>query len=170
MAYYLPQRRETFARINGVGAAKLEEYGEAFLAVIRHHAHTHELKERAIAPRRRERNPSVNRRVPTIQTTKRLLSQKLSVSEIAEQRGLTEGTVINHLERLASAGEKLDLAHVMPAREYLARIEAAFLECGSQFLAPVLDFLGQAYSYDDLRLVRIYLRQKKEVTSQEPIT
>ena len=165
MAHYLPQSYESFARINGVGAAKLEEYSEGFLAVIRHHAHTYDLKERVLPSRRRERDRSVQRKGSTYDETRELLSQKLSISEIAEQRGLTEGTVINHLERLVRAGEKLDLAHVIPPPERLAKIEAAFQESGGLSLSPVRDLLGEGFSYEELTFIRIYLRQKLEVAS-----
>ena len=99
-----------------------------------------------------------------------MFSQHLSIGEIAEQRGLTERTVFNHLERLVSAGEKLDLAHVIPSLERLAKIEAAFQECGSQFLAPVKDLLGEGFSYEELTLIRIHLRQKQEAAPQDRIT
>ena len=164
MASYLPQSLESFSRINGVGKAKLEEYGESFLSVIQHHAHDHGLREKPIPGRRRERdgNRTARRSGSTYEETKRLFDQKLTIYQIAQQRGLSENTIVNHLERLARSGVELDLGHVLPPREYLDRIAAAFEEHGSQFLAPVRDSLGEAYSYEELRLVRLYLRQRGE--------
>jgi ATP-dependent DNA helicase RecQ len=88
------------------------------------------------------------------------LEQGLTIYQVAQQRGLGEGTVMNHLERLVMAGEKLDLAHLLPPPEHLAKIESAFNERGTQFLAPVREALGEGYSYEELRLVRLHLRRR----------
>ena len=48
MARYYPQSRDSFSRISGVGNAKLEEYGEDFLKVIREHTANGQLRERPI--------------------------------------------------------------------------------------------------------------------------
>ena len=48
MAYYSPQGRESFGRISGVGAAKLEQYSEEFLTVIMNYAEENGLSERPI--------------------------------------------------------------------------------------------------------------------------
>ena len=46
MAYYLLQSHESFSRISGVGETKLEEFGDAFLQVVRDHAQKNGLSER----------------------------------------------------------------------------------------------------------------------------
>ena len=165
MAAYLPQTLESFGRINGVGTAKLEEYGERFLAAIVDHARPRGLGEKPIPGRRRERESSrtAQRSGSTHEETKRLFGQKLTIHQIAQQRGLSEGTIIGHLERLALAGKELDLGHVLPPPEYLDRIVAAFQAHGAQFLAPVRDSLRDAHTYEELRLVRIYLRQRERL-------
>ena len=89
-----------------------------------------------------------------------LLSQRLSISQIAQQRGLAESTIIAHIERLAGQSIRLDLDHLMPAEERLKGIEEAFRVCGGALLRPVLEVLGTGFTYDELRLVRIYLRQE----------
>ena len=50
----------------------------------------------------------------TYETTKELLSQGLSIGEIAQQRGLAETTIVGHLERVSQQGETLDLGHILP--------------------------------------------------------
>ena len=175
MAAYFPQSHESLLRINGVGRAKLEQFGDAFLDVIRTYAHAHGLEERAIPSRpagAAEQRRSAGRDSPrrhmgsTNAETKRLLMEKLSIEQIAQQRSLTEGTIIAHLERMVEAGEELDLAHVLPPTRYMAKIEAAFTECGSQALAPVMDYLDKAFSYNELRLARIHLRQSGRLSDQ----
>jgi len=46
MAYYIPQSRDSLASISGVGEVKLEQFGEAFLPIIRTYAGLHNLAER----------------------------------------------------------------------------------------------------------------------------
>ena len=49
MAYYVPQTSENLARISGVGAVKLEQLGEEFLAEMVAYAREHEIEERPIS-------------------------------------------------------------------------------------------------------------------------
>ena len=49
MAYYVPQTSENLARVSGVGAVKLEQLGEEFLAEIMAYAREHEIEERPIS-------------------------------------------------------------------------------------------------------------------------
>ena len=161
MATYFPQIRESLSRISGVGNAKLEQFGEEFLALIRSYAQQHGLPERSIPRPRRERTRQARRAGSTLDETNGLFLQKLPISEIAKRRGLTETTIIGHLERLVTAGEEIALDYLMPPPERLAKIEAAFQKNGELYLAPVRDLLGEEFSYQELNLVRIYLRQKQ---------
>ena len=175
MAAVFPQSLESFSRIPGVGAAKLEKYGGPFLEVIRSFADANGLQDQTTAlpgrdrPRARDRDrdreretdrqPTERRRRTTYDDTRELLSQKLTVSQIAQQRNLAEPTIIGHLERMAAQGETLELEHLLPEAARLEKMKAAFEVCGSDFLAPVREFLGRGYTYDELRLARIYLSQ-----------
>ena len=177
MAYYLPQSLESFARINGVGTVKLGEYGEEFLALIRHYSQEQGMTERPIPSRRRQRNErpipqcsgekivSFPRPASTYEETKKLFLQKLSISEIANLRGLAKNTILGHLERLVLAGERLEFDHLIPSSTRFARIEAAFQETANHFLAPVRELLGEEYSYEELHLVRLCLRQRQGIAS-----
>ena len=49
MAYYIPQNLNSLSRISGVGAVKLEQYGDDFLAVVREYAGEHGLADRSQA-------------------------------------------------------------------------------------------------------------------------
>ena len=95
----------------------------------------------------------------TFKETKRLLKQGLPLEEIARRRGYTVETVLRHIERFVGAGKEVPLAHLMAPAERLVKIMAAFQSTGSEYLAPVLELLGEGYSYNELRLVRAYLRQ-----------
>ena len=87
--------------------------------------------------------------------TLQLLQQGLAIPEIAEERGLSQGTVMAHIERIVNAGEAVDLTPLLPARERRERIEAALHAAGHDRLAPAKELLGDDYSYDEIRLVRL---------------
>jgi ATP-dependent DNA helicase RecQ len=66
---------------------------------------------------------------------------------------LQTSTVVGHLAEALEAGEDVDIDRliVKPKRDAIA---AAFDKLGSVQLRPVLDHLGDGYSYGELRLVR----------------
>ena len=135
---------EEFSRIHGVGDVKLEQYGPEFLEVIRGYSEVNGLPNRTGVSVKRQQPES--RRGATYNETKSLLAQKLSVSQIAQQRNLAETTIIGHLERMAGQGLILDLEHLLPSAEKLDNITEAFDVCGSDLLRPVWEFLGTQYA------------------------
>lgn len=102
----------------------------------------------------------------TEKQTLSLVRQGLSLTEIAERRGLSPNTVLTHMERVAEKGEAPEIAHLLPSPERCARIADAFRAAESDYLlAPVKERLGDGFSYEELRLVRLRLRlcQPEEV-------
>ena len=106
--------------------------------------------------------------------TKKLVMEGLPLHRIAERRGFTVGTILSHIERLAQAGEDLDIGHLAPPPERSAKIESGFRQAGSlDRLGPVREILGEEFSWEELRLVRIRLRQhlaeKRDSGSEENV-
>ncbi len=161
MAYYYPQSRDAFSRISGVGQAKLEEYGESFLRVIRDYAVLNQLHERPIPQSARRERRSARALSQTYTQTRDLLREGLSIEDVAIRRGLAENTVIGHMERLLEAGERFDISEWLPPHERRLSIEAAFRQAGAELLGPVHERLGGDYSYDEIRLVRLHLAQQQ---------
>ena len=160
IALQFPQTRDSFSRISGVGAVKLEQYSEDFLVVIRDYIRENGLEQRNTPPRQTGRERTALRAGSTYDETRGLLLQKLPIGEIARRRGLTVGTIISHVEVLVASGEQLDLGDLMPPDDRMAKIEVAFEDSGSLHLAPVRESLGEKYSYEEIRLVRVGLQQK----------
>ena len=168
IAASVPLTLEHFASIPGVGEVKLRQYGQAFLKVIQEYAEANGLPpvtydrlvrwEVGNEPVGRER-PSRGRGA-TYAATRELLSQGLSIGDAAQQRGLARTTIVGHLERISDQGEPLDLTHLLPSQERLSEIEQAFHSCGSVFLRAVWECLGPEFSYEEIRLARLYLRQE----------
>ena len=73
IASRLPQSRESFSRISGIGARKLEEFSDEFLAVIRSYARENGLTESDITPRRNKRKSPERRTGTTYHKTRELL-------------------------------------------------------------------------------------------------
>ncbi len=159
MAYYLPRSKESLSRISGVGAKKLEDLGDAFLSIIVAHAQTHDLQEREIPAPRNGGSSRVKRLGATHDQTKELLQQGMNVEEIARSRGLAPTTISRHIEDLIQSGDKLDLSRLMPSQERIDSVRAAFAQTGGNLLSPVKAILGDEYSYDEIRLVKLYLQQ-----------
>ena len=160
MAHYAPQGLDSFAAIGGVGDRKLATYGDVFVAEIRTYAAEENLAERPVPPRRSGGSTRSGRPTgATYEETKALVLEGLNVGEIAQRRGISQQTVLNHLERLAAAGERLELAHLMPPERRFRRIQGAFRAVGGERLTPVRDYLGDGFSFEEIRLVRLWLSQ-----------
>jgi ATP-dependent DNA helicase RecQ len=166
MAHYFPQSDDTFIQISGVGDTKLKEFGGAFLTVIRDYCRLHDLEDKlAQNPmprsirRRPERKPTTkpNREPKTLDETRKMIRQGMTLSEIAEGRQLSKNTVIGHVERLIKSGERTGIANLLPDQTRIDAIKSAFDLHGYNLLSPVREFLGDDYTYDELRIVRAFL-------------
>ena len=164
MAYFLPRDREGFARISGVGRMKLREFADEFLGVIRDYAEARNLAERPKPQRQVRRRRETGRRGSTYRETLDLYTQGLSIVEVSQRRGLAETTIMGHLEHLMAAGESLSLERELPSAERVTRIAEAFDQTESWNLTPVKELLGDDFSYNELRLVRVWLDQQGRMT------
>ncbi|MDE2815295.1 MAG: RecQ family ATP-dependent DNA helicase, partial [Chloroflexota bacterium] len=117
----------------------------------------------AVASRLRQAKIAPGYRLSLSETETRTLElarHGLSVTEMAAKRGLSAGTVIAHLERIIETDEALDLTHLLPPTDRYAQIVDAFsAESDDGLLKPVKERLGDDYAYEELRLVRLRLRQ-----------
>lgn len=96
-------------------------------------------------------------RVSTYEKTLALIAEKLSLAEIAGKRGMTIGTIISHLEKLKAKNPKLDLNIYKPKEKDFKVISDAFKESKETKISPVHRILDGRYSYEELRLARLFL-------------
>ena len=170
MAYFLPQSRESFLRVSGVGAMKLEEYGETFLKVIGEYARENNLSERPNVSRGRGtlRRDSLKTRQCLVSTghrrtgstyaaTIKLIESGMTLDEVASARELSEATIISHIEKMLSSGEKINIEHLRLPKERFQKIKSAFEKSGGTFLSPVREMLGEDYTYEELKVARWFL-------------
>ncbi|MBI4492370.1 MAG: helix-turn-helix domain-containing protein, partial [Chloroflexi bacterium] len=157
MAAELPHTREHLLRLQGVGAQRAEDYGEVFLEAIAEYVRQTGAQPTASAPpappqtRPRTRVPGL-----TVRTTLDLFHQGLQPAEIAAERQLALSTIEGHLAEAMEAGERLDLERLVSVEKRRA-IGAVMAELGPGPLKPVMERLGEGYTYGELRLVRAAL-------------
>ena len=156
IATHAPRDDQSFLRIRGVGESKLRQYGGWFMTVIREHSGDRDGEERSIGVTTSARRPSPGQ---TYSRTLELVREGLNVGEVAQQRGISQKTVLTHMERLTDEGESFDITHLMPPERRYLRIARAFRAVNGERLTPVMDRLGGAFTYEELRLVRLHLRQ-----------
>ena len=163
MAASRPVTAEAFARVPGVGQAKLAAYGEAFTDVVRRYVEAHgiaaaEEPSRADALRRAgagERAAAVDAR----QHAGAAGRGGCRWRRLRRSGGSRRRRCSGHIESLDRAGEALEVGHLAPSAERMRRIEEAFSVCGSAFLRPVWEYLGSEFGYDEIRVARVCLRQ-----------
>ena len=104
-------------------------------------------------------------KVSTYEATRDLVVQKLSLKDMAKRRGLTAGTIIEHLEKLAERKQidpVHDLAHIDRDPDRFEEMRKAFATSykkdKSMPLSPARAILGEGYSYDELRLARLFMQ------------
>lgn len=96
-------------------------------------------------------------KVSTLEVTKKLLEERLTVEEMAKRRGVVPGTVIGHLEKLKALGELPDISYMKPPKKMLDQIAHAFAEQEGTSLTPVFNALEGKYSFDELKLARLFI-------------
>jgi ATP-dependent DNA helicase RecQ len=168
MARKVPRTPAEFANISGVGRAKLEDLGGPFLGVINAYVRQHGMPATASAGRQAEdpgecRQPlseesSTRASSRSYLETRRIVSAGASLEKVAAERGMSAQTIVGHIERLVESGIAVEWGHLLPSPERRAEIERVFEILGDDPLRPVWDELGGAYSYNEIRLVRLARR------------
>ncbi len=163
MARRFPQSLESLERIHGIGREKRNTFGEAFLGAIRLYLEeTGAQTDTAFVQTPSVTRSSNNAKRSTVSTpsdthaaTRSLVEQKCSIEEMARRRGFAISTIISHLEILVNA-EALDIDYLKPDPIRLATIHRAFEDCSGSALAPVRQKLGGDFSYEELRIARLF--------------
>ena len=104
----------------------------------------------------------------TLEYTAQLLSQGLTVEQIAAQRGLSPGTIYSHAAKLITAG-RVQVESVVP-ETILNKIEAAIHKVGSvEYLYPIKLVLPDEIGYDLIRCaVEGWKRRQGQPADQAP--
>jgi ATP-dependent DNA helicase RecQ len=151
-------------RIHGVGQAKLDKYGEHYLALISDYCQQHNIEE--VANNQTASKATVSKSTSTNSSSRSAeivsaYQQGQSILSLAEQFKVKDGTIINHLYRYAQDGHKFAQPSLLLDQSGLSQIHidealAAFTEHSYERLKPVYDSLNEQVTYDQLHLLRIY--------------
>jgi ATP-dependent DNA helicase PIF1 len=103
-------------------------------------------------------------KLSTYDQTIALLKKKADIHGIATMRKLSEGTVLSHLEKLLEKKRitRKDLKHIRKNAaiedEVFEKIATAFAKKKTWSLTPVRTELKDAYTFEELRFARLFLR------------
>ena len=104
------------------------------------------------------------KKVDTVTQTKNLLIENKSIEEIAKIRELSPATIIDHIEKIKEKEPNTNIRHIREnfSSTRYKKIHAAFQKAGTRDggkrpLSPVMEILGKGYSFDELRIVRLFL-------------
>ncbi|WP_456415390.1 DNA helicase RecQ [Thiolapillus sp.] len=138
-----PQTMEQMGRISGVGAHKLDAYGDAFLQVL--------------AAYGRVDTPLTE----TVAESLELLRLGLDAEEIARRRALKPSTVYTHMARGIEEGLVALQDVVALDAERMEFIQDLMLEQGAEIrLGPVFETLGGSVDYGVLACIRAELSRR----------
>ena len=154
MAQEQPQTKAEFSKLSGVGSHKLAQYGEKFLAEIRAYR-----TEQGLPTKEDNSTPSVSLPSETELYTLQLYQQGLTVAEIAQKRSIRPTTIIRHLSDLIDKNQLVDINQLIPV-EKQQKIRQVLEVLGDISLTPIKEYLGESYSFDEIRLVRGKWRQE----------
>ena len=158
MATYLPNNEDEMRKISGVGDLKLQKYATDFLETIVDYCDRNNLTSRINlkTPKREPKKRTIRdgNGQTTYDVSLDMFKSGLSIPEIAESRGVAVGTVETHLVRFIPSGEvRLDdlvaTDKIETIRNAIARLNAGVA------VAPVKEFLGDNYSYGEIRAVLV---------------
>ncbi len=158
MATYMPQSRQTFAVIYGVGEAKLEKYADAFLPIIQTYCQENGIaeKRRSVADWSRQASSESSRSEQVVEA----YNAGNSVVDLAADLGVKQRTVIDHLWKTVQAGRPLRPGGFLELSQLEAqeqeRVLAGFAELGTEFLRPVYDKMQGQVGYDELHILRLH--------------
>ncbi|MEA2112831.1 MAG: AAA family ATPase [Patescibacteria group bacterium] len=95
----------------------------------------------------------------TYDITKEMVGKEMMIEDMARERSMTEGTIINHLEKLSEeqGSEKVDLSYLEQDIKDFEKIKEAWKKVGGEKLTPIKRELGSSYSFEDIRVVRLLL-------------
>ncbi|MCZ8228553.1 DNA helicase RecQ [Flavobacterium sp.] len=145
-----PMSDSEFLAIDGVGKAKLEKYGDAFIKTIIDFQ-----KNKKVNPKK-ESN--------TYKETLDLFQTGLSVDEIATKRNLGISTIASHLAKLYIDGHPIDLSSYINPEE-IAKINEAKIKLEApNALKPYFEYFEEQVPYEKIRMALAIIEKEKQLT------
>lgn len=153
MATTYPISIDELQNIPGVGPGKAKRYGEEFVKVIKRHVEANEI-ERPEDLRVRSVPDRSSLKIFIIQT----IDRKIPLPEIANAKGLDFSELLDKIEAIVYAGYKVNINYYIDEvidEDSQEEIFDYFKESESDDLNAALKELGDEYSEEEIRLMRI---------------
>ncbi|OAB26415.1 ATP-dependent DNA helicase RecQ [Flavobacterium fryxellicola] len=144
-----PMSDQDLLAIDGVGKAKLEKYGDAFIKTI---IDFHKSK---VVKRKKE--------ATTYKETLELYQNGFSVEDIAQKRKLGLSTIMSHLAKLYVDGAAIDLSQFITNQEVSKIAEAQIKLESPNTLKPYFDYFEEKIDYGKIRLALAILEKENAV-------
>ena len=153
MATSYPITMEELQNIQGVGMGKARRYGKEFLELIKRHCEENEIERPEDLRVRTVARKSVLK-VKIIQS----IDRQVALDDIAEAQGIDLEDLLTEIEAIVYSGTKLNIDYFIEEvidDDHVDEIYDYFKESETDDLATALEELGDEYSEDEVRLVRI---------------
>lgn len=155
MAAYFPQSKEAMLTIKGIGEKKYESYGESFLEIIKNYAEKNKKTEISRIQEEKLEERGEPEKADRYEITYELYLQNLTLKEIAEKRGFTVNTIIEHLGNCQGRGKTVDWTRFIDNPEKEEKILSVINKVGLEKLKPIKEALPEDISYEDIKLIII---------------
>ena len=162
MTNLLPSMPEQLSQISGFDKKENMQYADLFLENINAYCFEHDiLRPIFTAPKKKKKAAKAEKkesRANTVMVTFELYKSGKTIEQIAETRGMTEGTIYNHLGRCAADG-LMPLTDIVP-EENINAIKKVSTKL--QRVAEIYDLLEGKVSYDEIRIVQLWRNANEE--------
>ena len=153
MATVYPVTLEELQQVQGVGAGKARKFGKEFVELIKRHCEENEI-ERPEDLRVRTVAKKSAMKVKIIQS----IDRQVALDDIANAQGLEFEELLDEVEAIVYSGTKLNIDYFLEEvmdDDHVDDIYDYFSESDTDDLNTAMDELGDDYSEDEVRLVRI---------------
>ena len=153
MATTYPITMDELQNIIGVGAGKAKRYGQEFIDLIKRHVEENEIERPEDLRVRTVANKS-KLKVSIIQS----IDRKVALDDLAMSKGMEFEELLNEVESIVYSGTKININYFLDEvldEDHLDDIYEYFKESETDSLDDALDELGDDYSEEEIRLVRI---------------
>ncbi len=153
MATVYPVTLEELQNIQGVGAGKARRYGKEFVELIKKHCEENEI-ERPEDLRVRTVAKKSMLKVKIIQN----IDRQIALDDIANAEGKEFEELLDEVEAIVYSGTKLNIDYFLDEvmdEDHIDDIYDYFMESDTDDLDVAMEELGDDYTEDEVRLVRI---------------
>ncbi len=153
MATTYPITMDELQNIPGVGAGKAKRYGQEFIDLIKRHVDENEIERPEDLRVRTVANKS-KLKVSIIQS----IDLKVALDDLAMSKGMEFDELLDEVESIVYSGTKINIDYFLDEvvdEEHQEDIYEYFKESETDSLQVALEELGDDYSEEEIRLVRI---------------